>query len=128
MEIRSPGMSKTLLALVLSTFALAQQQPPPAAQLKQEAESSPQSIEAQSNYIRFVAEEARRVPTNQEALFKSLRENYEGWAKKSPDSSVPQWALGAVCQMMNDDAAATHFDASVKLDPKFIPAYKGLTA
>ena len=120
------------LALALSTLAFAQQQqlqqPPSAAQLKQEAESTPQSIEAQSNYIRYVSEEARRNPSNQDALFKSLRENYEGWVKKTPDSAVLEWALGAVCQMMNDDAAATHFDASVKLDPKFIPGYKGLTA
>ena len=125
---RSLSMSKLILALALSTFAFAQQQPPSAAQLKQEAESSPQSIDAQSNYIRYVAEEARRVPTNQDALFKSLRENYEGWVKKTPGSAVLHWALGVVCQMMNDDAAATHFDASVKLDPKFIPGLKGLTA
>ena len=119
------------LALALSTVVFGQQakqQPPSSAQLKQEAEASPQSIDAQSNYIRTVAEEAQRVPANQEALFKSLRDNYEGWAKKAPDSAVLQWALGAVCQMMNDDAAATHFDASVKLDPKFVPGYKGLTA
>ena len=121
-------MSRLILALALSAFAFAQQTPSPAAQLKQEAEAGPQSIDAQSNYIRYVSEEARRNPANQDALFKSLRDNYEGWAKKTPDSSVLQWALGAVCQMMNDDAAATHFDAAVKLDPKFIPAYKGLTA
>ena len=121
-------MSKFILALALSAFAYAQQQPPSAAQLKQEAESTPQSLDAQSNYIRYVAEEARRVPTNQDALFKSLRDNYEGWAKRTPDSAVLQWALGVVCQMMNDDAAAAHFEASVKLDPKFIPGHKGLTA
>ena len=122
------AMSKFILALALSAFAYAQQQPPSAAQLKQEAESTPQSLDAQSNYIRYVAEEARRVPTNQDALFKSLRDNYEGWAKRTPDSAVLQWALGVVCQMMNDDAAAAHFEASVKLDPKFIPGHKGLTA
>src|SRR5947209_8628074 len=103
-------MSKLILAVALASFAFAQQPPPSAAQLKAEAESSPQSIDAQSNYIRYVAEEARRVPANQDALFKSLRENYEAWAKKSPDSAILQWALGAVCQMMNDDAAASHFE------------------
>jgi len=121
-------MSKLILVLALSAVAFAQQAPPSAAQLKKEAESSPQSIEAQSNYIRYVAEEAGRNPANQEALFKSLRENYEGWAKKAPDSAILQWSLGAVCQMMNDDAAAAHFEASVKIDPKFIPGLKGLTA
>ena len=121
-------MSKLILVLALSVFAFAQQAPPSAAQLKQEAESSPQSIDAQSNYIRYVAEEARRIPTNQDTLFKSLRANYEGWAKAKPDSAVLQWALGVVCQMMNDDAAATHFDASVKIDPKFVPGLKGITA
>lgn len=121
-------MSKLILALALATFTFAQQQPPSAAQLKQEAESGPQSIEAQSNYIRYVSEEARANPANQEALFKSLRANYEGWAKKAPDSAVLQWSLGVVCQMMNDDAAAAHFDASIKIDPKFIPGLKGLNA
>ena len=124
-------MFKFIAALSLTTLAFAQQPqpaPPSAAQLKQEAESSPQSIDAQSNYIRYVAEEGRRNAANQDALFKSLRANYEGWTKKMPDSAVLQWALGAVCQMMNDDAAVSHFEASVKIDPKFIPGYKGLTA
>ena len=75
-------MLKIIIALALSSLAFAQQQPSPAAQLKQEAESSPQSIEAQSNYIRYVAEEARRVPATQDAMFKSLRANYEAWARK----------------------------------------------
>jgi thiol-disulfide isomerase/thioredoxin len=121
--------SASILALALCSLVFAQQQQPPsAAQLKQDAESSPQSLEAQSSYIRYVTEEARRDPTQQDALFKSLRANYETWAKKSPDSSIMQWALGVVCQMMNDDAAIVHFDSAVKIDPKFVPAYKGLTA
>lgn len=122
-------MSKFIAVLALSSFALfAQQQPPSAAQLKQDAQSTPQSLDAQSSYIHYVAEEARRDPSQHDALFQSLRNNYEEWAKKSSDSAVMQWALGVVCEMMHDDSAGSHFDASVKIDPKFIPGYKGLTA
>ena len=122
-------MYKSVTVLLFAVSLVFAQQPmPSAAQLKQEAESSPTNIDAQSNYIRYTAEEARRNPANQEALFKSLRANYEAWVKKTPDSAVMQWALGFVCQLMNDDAAAAHFDASIKADLKFIPGYKGLTA
>jgi thiol-disulfide isomerase/thioredoxin len=124
--------SVSTLTLALASLVFAQQPQqrplPSAAQLKQDAESSPQSLDAQSTYIQYVTEEARRNPADQDALFKSLRENYEAWAKKAPDSAIMQWSLGVVCQMMHDDAATAHFDASVKIDPKFIPGYKGLTA
>lgn len=110
-------------------YGQAGQQQPNAAQLKQDAESNPSNADAQATYIQYVGEMARRNPAEQEALFKSLRANYEAWAKKSPNVPVMQWALGVVCQMMADvESAAVHFEAAVKLDGNSIPAWKGLTA
>jgi len=51
---------------------------------------------------------------------------YEQWAKEQPDRASYQYALGTLFEYEDPDLAVRHFEAAVKLNPKFGAAYRML--
>jgi len=51
---------------------------------------------------------------------------YEQWAREQPDRPAIQYALGTLFEYEDPDRAQRHFEAAVKLDPKFGDGYSML--
>lgn len=72
-------------------------------------------------------EQEARFKKEREAADAQLEAQYEKWAKVHPDKPGYQWALGDMNIYRNPKAAIEHFEATIKMDPKFAPGYQSLS-
>jgi thiol-disulfide isomerase/thioredoxin/Tfp pilus assembly protein PilF len=108
-------------------------------------ELDPNFIDAHEGYIftaRDVATsdvmsavESGNATAEQRARFKKeldqadaqLEAEYHKWAAAHPDKAVYQWGLGDINEYKDPKAAIRYYEAALKVDPKFAPAYKSLS-
>jgi thiol-disulfide isomerase/thioredoxin len=56
-----------------------------------------------------------------------LKAEYLKWAAAHPDKAGYQWALGFLNDYTDPEAAIRYYQAALKVDPKFAPAYQSLS-
>jgi tetratricopeptide (TPR) repeat protein len=87
-------------------------------------ELDPDYFDAHENYV-FTGTSGPKNYNNP-TLFAELEARYQAWTKEHPDKAVYLYSLGHLYFHKDPERAVGYYQAAVKLDPKFAPAWDSL--